>query len=359
MTSDPSNYVQTTILENPWRNAYWFARMLINNDKYGALGKRNKLMLEISSSIRTVLEDKNQSEGLKVHVSKQLISNIISNEFKRKTGQSDRVNLFVHDLFEKIQSTEDLGVFVLTIENIVIPINKSLEIIPNDDKQYTESIARTYLDTLGDDALATVIRIWDDAGTEGCLNAERTEVVREFTQLTHILPNLPEYETNLILTAFIQEFERRLGQKRKSRAGGSLEDVADFLFDYYGIKAERAPEHFQSDIEIDKWVKCKDKWLIGISCKRTLRERWKQVSSASDNVLSRHKIRYVWHLITYDEDLSDDKLSALGSQRHIFYLRDDSRRLGEFKNKIGLKDYVRPMSSFIDDLKQEMNEQIK
>ena len=40
------------------------------------------------------------------------------------------------------------------------------------------------------------------------------------------------------------------------------------------------PEHFQADIEVDKWVRAFNGWLIGISCKRTLRERWKQVSSA-------------------------------------------------------------------------------
>lgn len=158
----------------------------------------------------------------------------------------------------------------------------------------------------------------------------------------------------MVLTAFIQEFERRLGQKRKGRAGGSLEDVASFLFNYYNIKAETAPEHFQADIEVDKWVRCKDKWLIAISCKRTLRERWKQVSSATSEVLSKFKIKQVWHLVTYDEDLSDDKLALLGGLRHVFYLRDDSRRLAASKNHIGLKDYVRPMSKFIEDLRKEV-----
>jgi hypothetical protein len=52
--------------------------------------------------------------------------------------------------------------------------------------------------------------------------------------------------------------------------------------------------------------------------------------------------------------LSDDKLALLGGIRHVFYLRDDSRRLATFKQNIGLKDYVRPMSQFIDDLKNEI-----
>lgn len=180
-------------------------------------------------------------------------------------------------------------------------------------------------------------------------------MVRAFTHLSRDISNMPEIELNMVLTAFVQEFERRLGQKRKGRAGGSLEDVASFLFDYYKIKAEKSPEHFQADIEIDKWVKCKDKWLIGISCKRTLRERWKQVSSATSEILSKFKIRYIWHLVTFDEDLSDDKLALLGGMRHIFYLRDDSRRLIAAKQNVGLRDYVRPMSSFINDLRHEID----
>ncbi|WP_149026965.1 hypothetical protein [Novibacillus thermophilus] len=102
-------------------------------------------------------------------------------------------------------------------------------------------------------------------------------------------------------------------------------------------------------------MRAKDGWLIGISCKRTLRERWKQVSSADRGVLSRYKIKQLWHLMTYDEDLSDDKITTLGSQGHIFYLRDESRRLRATSSHIGMKDYVRPMSKFIDDLKEVIN----
>jgi len=237
----------------------------------------------------------------------------------------------------------------------MIPINNALPTIPSNDREFAEEIARTYLDTLGTKGLATVINLWDDVGVEGCLNAERVAVVREFTRLRRDISCMHEIDANLVLTAFTQEFERRLSQKRKSRAGGSLEDVASFLFNYYKIQATHAPEHFQSDIEVDKWVRCKDGWLIGISCKRTLRERWKQVSSADRGILSRYKIKQIWHLLTYDEDLSDDKITTLGSLGHIFYLNDDSRILRRASDHVGMKDYVRSMSKFIDDLKTEQS----
>jgi hypothetical protein len=345
--------IAEAVLSNPWRNAYWFARMLINGDKYGAIGKETKLLTQICSAIQALTNDTQLPEAEKITLIKESIKNIFNARFSRLTGRTDRINLFLQDLCDRLLSLDDVAVFVLAAQQILIPINVALEGIPNNDKVFTESVAKAYLDKLGNDALATVINLWDDAGVAGCLNAERVAVVRGFTHLRRDVESMPEHTSNMVLTAYVQEFERRLGQKRKSRAGGSLEDVASFLFDYFSIKADHQPEHFQADIEVDKWVKCQDKWLIGISCKRTLRERWKQVSSASPEILSKFKIKEVWHLITYDEDLSDDKLTLLGGQRHIFYLRDDSRRLAHAKNHIGMSKYVRPMSDFINDLKRE------
>ncbi len=348
------NTIQRQVIEDPWRNVYWFARMLISSDKYGGIGKESKILSHISSQLRTVLNySKKHDEDTKLSLCKKLIRKLLEERHKGAKTRIDRVRGFCNDLEAKLDSLEDVAVFILTSESVMIPINNALTEIPNNDREYTVSIAKTYLDELGNKGLATVVNLWDDFGVAGCLNAERAAVVREFAGLRHAIAHMPETETNLILTAFMQEFERRLGQKRKGRAGGSLEDVTSFLFDYYKIKDTHAPEHFQADVEVDKWAKCKDGWLIGISCKRTLRERWKQVSSADRKVLSRFKIREMWHLMTYDEDLSDDKIVTLGEQGHIFYLRDESRKLQKASSHVGMKDYVRPMSNFIKDIKKE------
>lgn len=353
--AEEAKRIESAVLSNPWRNSYWFARMLINNDKYGAVGKENKLMLEICICLRKILEDRTNTDDITISLSKAIIKQLFDIRFEKPTAKSARINLFYNDLTDKLETRNDIAVFILTVENIIVPINKAMEDIPSNDRQYTETIAKAYLDELEEKALATVINLWDDVGVEGCLNAERVAVVREFTNLKRDIEEfkLSEHETSLVLTAFVQEFERRLGQKRKSRAGGSLEDVATFLFNHFNIKAENKPDHFQADIEVDKWIRCSDKWLIGISCKRTLRERWKQVSSANAETLSKFKIKEIWHLVTYDEDLSDDKLTLLGGLRHVFYLRDDSRKLINAQQHIGMKNYVRPMSQFVKDIRRE------
>jgi hypothetical protein len=236
-------------------------------------------------------------------------------------------------------------------------MNAAMALVPSSDAEFCRATAKSILDSLGETSVGKVVGTWDDLGVRGCINAERDIVVAEFTKLRSNLASLSasrtEIEDNMVLTAFIQEFERRLGQKRKNRAGHSLEDVSTFLFDYYGFTSYPKPDHFQTDIEVDKWFKCKDGWTIGISCKRTLRERWKQVSSADSHALSRYKIKEIWHLITYDNDLSDEKLTMLGQQRQIFYLSEMTERYKSAAEHIGMRDYIRPLSHFIADIRKE------
>lgn len=342
-------------IQNRWHNVYWFSRMLINNDKYAGIGKDPELLLTITSSLKLISKESKGTNTLELQ--KQTLKNILEERFKNAKSRINRVQLFFEDLCKELQFKEDMDVFILTCENIMLPLNQAIANIPNDDKEFTLSIAKSYLDIEGENGLATVINLWDDLGVRGCLTAERTEIVRAFTTLRILLSKdnaISDENKDIILTSFTQEFERRAGQKRKQRAGGSLEDVTNFILQYYGIKRAEAPAHFQADIEVDNWVKTKDSWLIGISCKRTLRERWKQVSSAESTILSKFKIKQIYHVVTFDEDLSDDKLSLLGGHRHIFYLPDNSRRFKYASEHIGLKEYVRPISQLINDLKKQI-----
>lgn len=316
-------------LKNPWDKVYWFLRMIINNDKYVAFGKESKLLTKITSSLRLVAKDNEHLEVSEILALQfGVLRGILTNRYAKAKSLQARLERLLVDLEKEIATNTDMEVFILTCESVMIPLNQAIENIPNDDKAFTEVIAKSYLDNQGEKGLATVINLWDDLGVRGCLTAERTEIVRAFNTLRLFLEKnrtLPSYDQNIVLTAFAQEFERRAGQKRKQWAGGSLEDVTSFLLNYYGIKPSSGPEHFQADSEVDNWVKAKDGWLIGISCKRTLRERWKQVSSAESIILSRYKIKHIFHVLTYDEDLSDEKLTTLGAHRHVFYLPDSSR----------------------------------
>ena len=341
-------------IQNRWHNVYWFSRMLINNDKYIAVGKEPKLLSTLASSLRLVAKESKGKNPLSLQ--KQTLRNIIEERYKKTASRDNRVQRMLSELDEEINTLDDMEVFILTCENIMLPLQQAISNIPSDDREFTLNIAKSYLDIQGEEGLATVITLWDDLGVKGCLTAERTEIVRAFTTLRVLLTkdkSITEEDRDIVLTAFTQEFERRAAQKRKKRAGGSLEDVTDFILGYYKIKRAEAPSHFQADLEVDNWVKAKDGWLIGISCKRTIRERWKNVSSSTE-VYNRFKVKYIFHVVTFDEDLSDDKLTLLGEQRQIFYLPDNSRRLKYASEHVGLKNYVRPISQLINDLRKEL-----
>ena len=262
----------------------------------------------------------------------------------------------VQQLDKDIKTADDAIIFCVAMKYIVAPINRAMILVPSDDKKFCETAAKSILDTFYEEKIDLLIATWDNLGVKGCLDAERALVVEEFMRLIENLSALKiihsTFDDNLILTAFIQEFERRLGQKRKSRGGTSLETVTDFIFDYYGFKSTSKPNHFDQDIEVDKWFKCKDGWIVGISCKRTLRERWKQLSQADRGTLSHFKIRELWHLITFDKDLSDDKIVRLGEQGQIFYLPDTSETYKKCSEHLGMKNYVRPLKNFVDDIRK-------
>lgn len=349
--------MQDVIYNSPWKNSYWFARMLLNTDQYGAIGKKNRLMEEIAGEVEAVLTQTALTDEEKYSVSLDILRQKIVTAARKESKTQSLYTAFYEALMEELHSLADLIVLVVTIRFVVLPTNAALQSIPNNDVDFCRTTATNILNSLGKEKVGKVISVWDQLGVRGCLDFERREIVREFAKLRANLQALPiprsEIEDDAVLTAFVQEFERRAAQKRKNRAGGSLEDVSTFLFNYYHFSSHERPDHFQTDIEVDKWFKCKDGWLIGISCKRTLRERWKQVSSADGNALSRYKIKEIWHIITYDRDLSDEKITMLGQQRQIFYLADESPKYQYASNHIGMKDYVRPLSALIDDIQKE------
>lgn len=357
MTSEPLQPIGA--LDSPWRNVYWFARALINTDQYGGVGSESKHIIHLSAALRTIYDaipaEDEQAKAEALISLKDAVRNALLSGRRAGTKVSLQIEDLAAKLNERLKSIADVGVLIFTCEQVLIPLNAALDNIPNDDREFSETIVQEYLDAQGEAALPTVINMWDDFGVEGSLNAERQQIVTSFRALRqHLEAHKALYATgdaDYILTAFVQEFERRAGQKRKGRAGGSLEDVTSVILNHFRIPTTHAPEHFQADIEVDKWIQTADRWLIGISCKRTLRERWKQVSSASAEVLSRYRIRELWHVITYSKDLTDDKLTTLGAGRQIFYLPDDSPAYQYFSKHQGMAAYVRPMSRFISDLR--------
>ncbi len=344
------------VAQSPWDKVYWFARMLIASDKYGGVGSDRKTMADLASAIHTTYDSlRREKDEVIVAVLMEKMRGVLHKRWGH-TKKKSAVGALCSDLSSKLLCPQDFLVLAFTCEHLLIPISKALENIPNNDRDFAESTARALLGAQGEAALSTVINLWDDLGSYGCMTAERAEIVRAFALFRDHINSLrlSGLEENLVLTAFCQEFERRVGQKRKGRAGRGVESVTSIILEHFGFAhVSQGPEHFTTGLEVDRWVKCKDGWYIGISCKRTLRERWKQAYTTDLDLLNRHKIKALWHVLTFDQDLSDDKLTEMGSYRARFYLSENGLRYLSASQHPGMRDYVRPIRCFVSDLKAE------
>lgn len=172
MSPEERSKIETLILESPWKNAYWFARMLIASDKYGAVGKKSELLAQITAQLHMILGTRDHSDETKLKLCKNVITSLVEASFQNAKSVIDRVKLFNQDLSDKIQTLDDIRVFILTAEAIMIPINNAMTGIPSNDREYTEATAKAYLDSLGTQGLATVINVWDDLGANSSIKID-------------------------------------------------------------------------------------------------------------------------------------------------------------------------------------------
>ena len=58
--------VEGVIYNSPWRNAYWFARMMLNTDQYDAIGNRDALMTALANELEAIIEQQALSDEEKL-----------------------------------------------------------------------------------------------------------------------------------------------------------------------------------------------------------------------------------------------------------------------------------------------------
>lgn len=348
--------IHAAIQKSPFKNVYWFARLLLNAEQFGALGRvKERQLLELVAVVENLSAQSKFSDEEKFLLLKNTLLTEIPNVATPGTKAHTLALNFAQQLGRDIKTIDDVIIFCTAMKYVVVPINRAMKLVPADDKKFCETAAKNILDTFGEEKIHSLIATWDDLGVKGCLDAERALLVEEFMRLVENLSALKikhsTFDDNLILTAFVQEFERRLAQKRKSRGGASLETVTDFIFDYYGFKSTNKPKNFNPTVEVDKWFKCRDGWFIGITCKRTLRKHWAQLNQVDRDTLSHFKIRELWHLIIFDNDLSVDQITQLGDRGQIFYLPDDSDVYKKSSEYHDMENYVRPLKNFVADIR--------
>jgi len=143
----------------------------------------------------------------------------------------------------------------------------------------------------------------------------------------------------------VQRLEKDLGNMRKARGGATFERSVIELLKYIGIPCQAPKGEVREKLRrVDVVIPSEDVALntpdkaVFITCKRTLRERWKQeVPSAGPNQR--------FYLVTIDHKLSDKKVKEIGSKGLIVYVRDELKE-ENFKNF----HWVRKLSDLPKDL---------
>lgn len=182
--------VNDVVHNSPWRNAYWFARMLLNTDQYGAIGKKEDFISTLVGKLESILDCNALSNDEKLAVCQDTLLKEIIASARPGTKAAFATEDFTVALDNEIKSLDDIIVFVITVRYIVLPANAALRRVPSDDAIFCRETAQSILDTLGKTQVGKAISVWDTLGVRGCLDAERTEVLHEFTKLRHNLDAL-------------------------------------------------------------------------------------------------------------------------------------------------------------------------
>ncbi len=176
----PDDEGVTRLAANPWDKAYWFARMLIASDEYGAPGKNTEVMIQLAESLRALLRaHRHSGEGEIAQDALAVVESLVLPEKPNTKIRAQRM-AFCNAVAEEVETAQDVEVLALACDKLMIPINEALRIIPSDDALYAEAVAKTLLDRRGEGALAQAIELWDDLGRRGCIRVERARIVEAF-----------------------------------------------------------------------------------------------------------------------------------------------------------------------------------
>jgi hypothetical protein len=143
-------------------------------------------------------------------------------------------------------------------------------------------------------------------------------------------------------------FEKRTSQMRRSRAGTTFEYVVVDMLEKSGIKCERTARSplkklNRMDVVIpdkETAMKSPDK-AIFLSCKHTLRERWKQALPDKNR-------NWIMYLVTLDDNIPDKKAKEINEHNLVVYIRDELKA----ESHLAKKDWIRKLSDLPNDLRR-------
>lgn len=148
--------------------------------------------------------------------------------------------------------------------------------------------------------------------------------------------------------SLVQVLEKDLGNMRKARGGSTFQKVILRLLNFIDIKGEvpkgNAKEKLRRiDIVVPSTeiaLKTPDR-AIFLTCKRTLRERWKQE-------VPQARLNQRIYLLTIDEELSKSKAGEINEKGLIAFVRDELKQKGDLKEMA----WIRKLSDLLKEFRK-------
>ncbi|GAB7094070.1 hypothetical protein JCM30237_12220 [Halolamina litorea] len=328
-------------------NIYWFLRFLGAADLGGFAKKEPEATRKLGRRLDAALDRGDSLDEAREAIPDVILGTV--NEFYQgnRTRRYSKTEDLVNQIEHRVDSTQDLRDLRLACEAVVTTTQR-LDAAPEFDEDAMETIVE---DTLLDDdheqylpghayhALKNV----DDEGTvlqAGGQNRALIPYVRELMDRSDISD---ESEHARLVAAVTQEYERRAGNKRKSDAGGVLETALNLVFDAFDVPVTGKARHF-GDFEIDNML-ITDEATIGFSCKRTLRERFRQSLTREAEI----DIDEVWFVPLATDDISREKVLDIQEDGGRVYISRDTYAWEEYGDDSEIKA-LRPGDEFLSDL---------
>ncbi len=303
-------------------NIYWFLRFLAAADHGSFAKKEPEATLELGSRLKDALDREEPLDEAREIIPEVILGAVDEFHHGSRTKRYSDTEDLVDAIDYRVDSLQDLRDLQLACE-AVVKTTRRLDAAPEFDEDAMEAIVE---DTLTNDEgtaylpenAYTALQDVDDEGTvlqAGGQNRALVPYVRELMDRSAVNS---ESEHARLLAAVTQEYERRAGNKRKSDAGGVLETALNLVFNAFGVPVTGEPRH-HGDFEIDNML-ITDTAKIGFSCKRTLRERFRQSLTREAQI----DIDEVWFVPLEDDDISRQKILDIQNDGSRVYVSRDT-----------------------------------
>jgi len=334
--TDPSEYT-----------VYWFARDLVASRFSGYATNETESLKMLSETLKDQLNTGATVDSLKQTIREHILSSIskiyrddISKRYRQTEDMTERI-------LRRITDREDIKDFIVAAD-AVVRTSEILDSTPSfgtaEIHELVDSTLESEDGTLDPAQAYNALYLVDVDGEAYQLGGQRTPLIDYVKDMWLSLEADGRDTADIarIVSSIVQEYERRAGQSRASTAGNVLETGLQRVFDRFGIPATGTPHHF-GDLEVDNIVEGPDA-TIGFSCKRTLRERFKQ-SLARQSEIGADEI---WFVSLMMSDISRQKLQTIANDGGRIYVPRDSFVWERYRDE---DDYaLRPADRFLTDV---------